>query len=240
MTPSKPSARCVCAPARVACVNRHVAFWASACSIEQLCDSRSDPTSGSGRFCFRERRNGPGGRRGGSIHATLTRTALMHPIAIYHEHPDWFKPLFTRVGAARRAVCQARRRGACLRPAERDVPFSLVFNRASPSAYLRGHRQTTFHTLHWLRHLERLGVPVVNGSTVYSFELSKAAQLDLLDELGLPFPRASRSTIRRARSKRHRGFAIRSSSKRTSAAAARVSCATRTRRRWPAPCYVVT
>src|SRR5438552_2016570 len=65
-----------------------------------------------------------------------------------------------------------------------------VFNRASPSAYLRGHRQSTFHTLHWLRHLERIGIPVVNGSKVYSFELSKASQLDLLEELGLPYPRA--------------------------------------------------
>jgi biotin carboxylase len=63
-------------------------------------------------------------------------------------------------------------------------------NRASPSAYLRGHRQSTFHTLHWLRHLERLGVPVVNGSSIYSFELSKASQLDLLEDLGFPYPRS--------------------------------------------------
>jgi len=114
----------------------------------------------------------------------------MHPIAIYHEHPDWFKPLFAEL--ERRDVPYVRLDAAAhaFDPAEREVPYSLVFNRASPSAYLRGHRQTTFHTLHWLKHLERLGVPVVNGSTVYSFELSKASQLDLLDELGLPFPRA--------------------------------------------------
>jgi hypothetical protein len=75
-------------------------------------------------------------------------------------------------------------------PSEDDVPYSLVVNRASPSAYLRGHRQSTFHTLHWLRHLERIGIPVVNGSQVYAFELSKASQLDLLEELGLPYPRS--------------------------------------------------
>ena len=114
----------------------------------------------------------------------------MHPIAIYHEHPDWFKPLFTEL--ERRGVPYERLDAAAhaFDPGERELPYSLVFNRASPSAYLRGHRQTTFHTLHWLKHLERLGVPVVNGSTVYSFELSKASQLDLLDELGFPFPRA--------------------------------------------------
>ena len=46
------------------------------------------------------------------------------PIAVYHEHPDWFRPLF-----------------------------------AEPDR--RGGVQGTFHTLGWLAHLDRLGVPVV-------------------------------------------------------------------------------
>src|SRR6185437_2599391 len=73
-------------------------------------------------------------------------------------------------------------------PAEREVPYSLVFNRASPSAYLRGHRQSTFYTLQWLRHLERLGVPVVNGESAYQMDISKALQLDVFERLGLPYP----------------------------------------------------
>ncbi len=114
----------------------------------------------------------------------------MQPIAIYHEHPDWFKPLFSEL--ERRGLPYVRLDAAAhtFDPAEDDVPFSLVVNRASPSAYLRGHRQSTFFTLHWLRHLERIGIPVVNGSQVYAFELSKASQLDLLEELGLPYPRS--------------------------------------------------
>jgi hypothetical protein len=114
----------------------------------------------------------------------------MQPIAVYHEHPDWFKPLFLEI--ERRGLPYERVDAAShvFDPSEDDVPYSLVFNRASPSAYLRGHRQTTFHTLHWLRHLERVGVPVVNGAHVYAYELSKASQLDLLEELGLPYPRA--------------------------------------------------
>lgn len=113
------------------------------------------------------------------------------PIAIFHEHPDWFKPLFAeldrrgtpyaRIDAAAHAFDPGQPRDA--------VPYSLVFNRASPSAYLRGHAQSTFHTLHWLRHLQRLGVPVVNGADVYAFELSKATQLDLTASLRLPFPK---------------------------------------------------
>ena len=114
------------------------------------------------------------------------------PIAVYHEHPDWFKPLFAELD--RRGLLYERLDAAAhtFDPSERaaDVPYSLVFNRASPSAYLRGHAQTTFYTLHWLRHLERLGIPTVNGSAVYALELSKASQLDLLESLGLPYPRA--------------------------------------------------
>jgi hypothetical protein len=114
----------------------------------------------------------------------------MQPIAVYHEHPDWFRPLFTEL--ERRRLPFVRLDAAAHRydPSERSVPWSLVFNRASPSAYLRGHGQSTFHTLHWLRHLERIGVPVVNGSRTYGYELSKASQLDALIELGLPFPRS--------------------------------------------------
>ena len=121
---------------------------------------------------------------------SITRTEK--PLAIYHEHPDWFKPLFAELD--RRGIAYERLDAAShsYDPSEsaEDIPYSLVFNRASPSAYLRGHRQSTFHTLHWLRHLERLGIPTVNGSAVYSLELSKSSQLDLLESLGLPYPRS--------------------------------------------------
>jgi glutathione synthase/RimK-type ligase-like ATP-grasp enzyme len=112
------------------------------------------------------------------------------PIAIYHEHPDWFRPLFAELDA--RGVPYVRLDAASHTwdPAQEESGYALVVNRASPSAYLRGHAQTTFHTLHWLRHLERIGTPVVNGSDVYALELSKASQLDLLQSLGLPYPRA--------------------------------------------------
>jgi glutathione synthase/RimK-type ligase-like ATP-grasp enzyme len=110
------------------------------------------------------------------------------PIGIFYEHPDWFRPLFTML--ERRALPFARIDAAshAFDPAERTAPFALVFNRASPSAYMRGRRQTTFHTLAWLRHLERIGVPVVNGSAIYAIEISKAAQIEVCEELGIGYP----------------------------------------------------
>lgn len=112
------------------------------------------------------------------------------PIAIYYEHPDWFRPLFAELD--RREIPYARLDASAhsYDPSERQSPYSLVFNRASPSAYIRGHAQVTFHTLSWLRHLERIGVPVVNGSASYEMETSKALQLEILDDLGLPYPGA--------------------------------------------------
>jgi hypothetical protein len=112
------------------------------------------------------------------------------PIAIYYEHPDWFKPLFAELD--RREVPYERIDASAhsYDPAETESPYSLVFNRASPSAYIRGHEQVTFHTLGWLRHLERIRVPLVNGPTAYEMEISKALQLEVLEELGLPYPRA--------------------------------------------------
>lgn len=111
-------------------------------------------------------------------------------IAVFHEHPDWFRPLFAAL--ERRALPYEKLDAAAHRfdPSELSVPWSLVFNRASPSAYLRNHGQSIHYTLHWLRHLDRLGVPTVNGAAAYALELSKANQLDLLRELGLPFPRS--------------------------------------------------
>jgi hypothetical protein len=120
----------------------------------------------------------------------MARSTSVAPIAVFHEHPDWFRPLFLEL--ERRGVAYERLDAASHRydPSEQSLPWSLVVNRASPSAYLRGHAQSIFYTLHFLRHVERLGVPVVNGSDIYGLELSKANQLDLLQSLGLPYPRS--------------------------------------------------
>lgn len=110
--------------------------------------------------------------------------------AIYHEHPDWFRPVFAELDRRRIQYIKIDPRAHLYDPSEREVPFSLLFNRMSPSAYLRGGIQGMFFTLGYLAHLERLGVPVVNGSKGFAVEISKARQLILLESLGLPYPKA--------------------------------------------------
>jgi glutathione synthase/RimK-type ligase-like ATP-grasp enzyme len=116
--------------------------------------------------------------------------AVMSPIAIYHEHPDWFKPLFEELN--NRDLPYVRLNPAAHQFAiEEPAPdYSLFFNRMSPSAYLRDGTQGLFYTLYYLKHLETLGIPVVNGYKAFTYETSKALQLQLLQSLNLKYPRS--------------------------------------------------
>ncbi|QEL13708.1 ATP-grasp domain-containing protein [Limnoglobus roseus] len=115
---------------------------------------------------------------------------LSRPFAIYHEHPDWFRPLFAELDRRGIRTAKLDPRSHRYDPAEHECPYSLVFNRMSPSAYLRGGVQGMFYTLGYLAHLDRIGVPVVNGLTAFTIETSKARQLTLLEALKLPYPKS--------------------------------------------------
>jgi biotin carboxylase len=111
------------------------------------------------------------------------------PIAVYYEHPDWFKPLFAEL--ERRGIPHVKLHAAEHRYDPAETPaYSLVYNRMSPSAYLRGAGNAIFYTLSYLAHLEARGVRVVNGHAAFRSEVSKGYQLSLLESLGLPYPKA--------------------------------------------------
>ena len=112
-------------------------------------------------------------------------------LAVYHEHPDWFRPLFAELD--RRGVAHQRidaRDPFFYDPTETRRPFPVLFNRMSPSAYLRGAGSAILYNSNYLAHLERLGTRVINGYKAFTYEVSKALQLTLLAELGLPAPRS--------------------------------------------------
>lgn len=113
------------------------------------------------------------------------------PIAIYYEQPNWFKPLFAELD--RRGTEYVKLDAIAHAYAIEEHPerrFALVVNRMSPSAWNREHGDAIFYTLGFLDQLERRGVRVINGLKAFRTELSKASQLSLLDELGLPYPKA--------------------------------------------------
>jgi D-ala D-ala ligase C-terminus len=113
------------------------------------------------------------------------------PLAIYYEQRHWFKPLFAELD--RRGTNYVRLDAVEHSYSAEDHPeeeYSLVVNRMSPSAWNRDHGDAIFYTLGYLEHLEHRGVRVINGLKAFRTELSKAAQLSLLDDIGLPYPKA--------------------------------------------------
>ncbi len=113
-------------------------------------------------------------------------------IGIYYEHPDWFRPMFSefdRRGLSYRRIA-AEAHSYDPSDGRDEETFALVFNRMSPSAYLRGHQQGIFHTVSYLEYLESRGIRVINGVRAFRNEISKASQITLLRSLGLRAPRA--------------------------------------------------
>jgi glutathione synthase/RimK-type ligase-like ATP-grasp enzyme len=121
----------------------------------------------------------------------MMKTSL-RPIAVYYEHPEWFRPLFAALdgrGVPYVKLDASRHSYNPSNTSEAADAYALVLNRMSASAYLRGHGNALFYTRGYLAHLERAGARVVNGSEAFAVETSKALQLSLLESLGLPYPR---------------------------------------------------
>lgn len=111
----------------------------------------------------------------------------MTDLAILFEHPTWQQPLFDALESKgipfeaydlKRAAFDV---GSPMGP-------KLVFSQASPSAYTRGNGRAVPYTLSVLEHLEETGAKVLNGSAAFRFELSKLAQMRVLNRLGMHMP----------------------------------------------------
>ncbi|MCA1623561.1 MAG: hypothetical protein LC768_13945 [Acidobacteria bacterium] len=111
-------------------------------------------------------------------------------IAIFYEHPDWFRPLFAEL--ERRDLPFEKINAACHSYSPNEdfsKNFSLFFNRMSASAYLRGHGNAIFYTRVLLANLERKGMRVINGYEAFQIEISKALQVALFDSLDVKYPK---------------------------------------------------
>jgi hypothetical protein len=118
-----------------------------------------------------------------------TMSVARLPFAIYYEHPEWFRPLFAELDRRGLAYTRLDASSHSFDPSDQQSGYSLLFNRMSASAYLRGHANALFYTRAFLAHAERAGLRVVNGAESFAIETSKALQLNLLNSLRLPFPR---------------------------------------------------
>ena len=112
-------------------------------------------------------------------------------IAIFYDHPEWFKPMFEELD--RRNIPYDRQIAYehYFDPAERISPYKLILNRMSPSAHTRGHSNSLFYTLDYMAYLNDIGANVLNGYNAYVYEFSKSKQLNLFESLSVRYPRSS-------------------------------------------------
>jgi hypothetical protein len=124
--------------------------------------------------------------------------AMEAPIGILYEHPLWFEPLFSELDRRNIEYEKLDAGELVFDPGEQRSPYSVVFNRMSPSAWTRGDAPAIFHTLHFLAYLEEIRAEVINGYEAFQVEISKARQCALFARLGLRYP-AARAVSDRAR-----------------------------------------
>ena len=126
-------------------------------------------------------------------------------IAVLYENDEWLGDFFEAL----------RRRGLPFRAVRMDdaavllddpPAFPVVFNRVSPSSYLRGHGAAISFARALLEILDEGGRRVVNGPRSFSVETSKIAQLLLLRRLGVSAPRTILFNNQRRVAELARGF----------------------------------
>lgn len=115
---------------------------------------------------------------------------MMRPVGVLYEHPLWFEPLFAELERRGMPYERIHAHELVFDPGEEEIPYSLILNRMSPSAWTRGHAHAIFHTLHYLAYLEEIGANVLNGYDAFQVEISKARQCALFAHLGLRYPRS--------------------------------------------------
>jgi len=114
---------------------------------------------------------------------------MKYDLVVLFEHPDWQKPLWAALERRRIRFSAFDLKRAAFDP-EAVPEAPLYFNQASPSAYVRGNTRAVPLALSLMRSLELGGAQVLNGSRAFLLELSKSAQVALLQRLEIPHPRS--------------------------------------------------
>lgn len=110
-------------------------------------------------------------------------------VLVLFEHPEWQKPLFSAL--ERKGVRYDTLDLKAAAFVAGDLPAApVIFNQASPSAYVRGNVRAVPLALAFLKSLEGAGRTVLNGHRAFALELSKTTQAALIGRLGLRTPRS--------------------------------------------------
>lgn len=112
----------------------------------------------------------------------------MIPLALLYEHPDWFTRLKAVLAKREIPVLDVRMDAGLISDPTAQPPAPVVFNRMSMSAPTRQKAHGLWHAAALIKQWELQGTKVINGSHAFGLDMSKAAQLALIDSLGHKTP----------------------------------------------------
>ena len=123
-------------------------------------------------------------------------SAALPDLAVVHEHPEWFEPLFRALERHGVSHVKIPLAGSSFDPSASPAPATVVFSRVAMSAFLREPEHPIFYAQSLFEHWRGLGTRVVNASAL-NIDTSKARQMSLIARLGLKGP-ATRVAHRQA------------------------------------------
>jgi len=112
------------------------------------------------------------------------------PMAIFYEHPQWFKPLFAELDQRDINYEKIHLNGHHFDPCVDTSPYSLVVNRVSAYPSTTSEPQVVLYVKQYLAYLESIGARVINGWRSYEVGTSKALQMQIFKRLGLNSPKS--------------------------------------------------
>ena len=112
------------------------------------------------------------------------------PIAIFYEHPVWFKPLFAELDSRNIDYEKIHLNGHHFDPCVDTSLYSLVVNRVSAYPSTTSEPQVVLYVKQYLAYLESIGARVINGWRSYEVGTSKAMQMQIFKVLGLNSPKS--------------------------------------------------
>ena len=115
---------------------------------------------------------------------------MLKKIAIYYEHPEWFKPLFAALDRRGVAYDKLHVQSHTFDPAVRQTPYALIVNRVSAFPSGGSPPQIIWYVQQYLAYLASLPAQVINGYHSFLVATSKAGQLNIFEQLKLRYPKA--------------------------------------------------
>ncbi|MDB5472674.1 MAG: alpha-L-glutamate ligase [Caulobacter sp.] len=113
----------------------------------------------------------------------------MADLAVYYEHPEWFRPLFAALDRRGLDWLAIPIQDHVFDPGELSAPAPVILNRLAMSSFLRQDEHALFYSQAVLAHWELAGARVINGAAAMAIDTNKARQLSLFNKLGLAIPK---------------------------------------------------